>query len=175
MITVEVTPVSTELNITTSVIEVSAEGPTTVVEVSSGIPRLDLSLDDDLAAGDLTADGVLVTMTAAENLSFGDVCYFAGSSKWAKSSATSASTARATAMAVETIAADTSGNFLLVGFARDDSWSWTPGTELYLSPTSGEMTHTPPTSTNSITQLLGLAVATDRVYFNPSLDIITHA
>lgn len=78
-------------------------------------------------------------------------------------------------MAIEGISADASGSFLLTGFVRDDSWNWTTvGAELYLSETAGDLTATAPTTSGSVTQVLGIAVHADRIYFKPSPDIIEH-
>lgn len=166
MFTVEIYP---------QVFDVVIEEPITEVVISHAIPQVSLAnLDDDLNSADLSSDGVRVNFVAGENLSFGDICYMANTGKWNKASATAYATGRGMAMAAESILADAVGRFLLIGFARNDSWSWTVGEELYLSEISGEMTHTPPTASNSTTQLLGLAINSTRVYFNPSPDVLVH-
>lgn len=174
MITVDVIPVRTEIYVTPGVTEVNLSPPTTIVEVSSGIPRVDLKIDDNLAAADQTVDGLQVDLTAAENLAFGDICYSNGSGKWAKADATTEATARALVMAAETILADANGKFLLLGFARNDAWSWTVGAELYLSETAGGLTQVAPTTSNSVTLVLGTAISADRMYFKPSSNLIVH-
>ena len=133
------------------------------------------ALDDDLTAADHTSDGLKVAMVAAEALAFGDVCYLNSSGKWAKADASAATTSRALAMCADsTISLDATGNFLLFGFARDDTWTWTVGGEIYLSETAGALTQTAPTTASSVTQVMGIAIHADRMYFKPSSDILVH-
>jgi len=68
-----------------------------------------------------------------------------------------------------------SGAILLQGFVRDSSWSWTAGSTLYLSETSGVMTHTAPTTDGAFVQVVGVALSDVVVYINPSMDVIEHA
>lgn len=166
MYSIEILTQETELGITTENIE---------LVLSDAVPQISLAnLDDDLAFADLSTDGVRVESIAGENLSFGDICYMDSNGKWSKADASAYGTSRAMAMASETVLQDAVGRFLLLGFARNDSWAWTIGEELYLSENSGEMTHTPPTTSNSTTQLIGLAINSTRVYFNPSPDVLVH-
>jgi len=114
-------------------------------------------------------------MTAAVTLAFGEICYLNSSGKWALADASAVATARALAMAAEAITVDTAGDFLLLGFARDDTaWAWTVGGEIYLSETAGALTQTAPTTTDSVTQVMGIAIHADRMYFKPSSDIVVH-
>lgn len=175
MYTVEVKPQVTEVVVTADVTEIHINNEIYELELSHAVPSVNLAnIDDDLAYSDLSSDGVKVNFVAGENLIFGDVCYMAATGKWNKALATGYTTGRAMAMAAESISADATGKFLLIGFARNDSWSWTVGEELYLSENSGLMTHTPPIAANSTTQLVGLAINATRVYFNPSPDVLVH-
>jgi hypothetical protein len=113
---------------------------------------------------------------AAEALVFGDVCYMNSAGKWAKADASAAATARALVMCVDaSISADATGNFLMFGFARDDTWAWTVGGAIYLSETAGALTQTAPTTSSSVTQVMGVAIHADRMYFKPSSDILVYA
>ena len=176
MYTLEIRPQVTEVVVTDSnVTEVHINEEIYELELTHAVPSVSLAnLDDDLAFADLSSDGVRVNFVAGENLVFGDVCYMASTGKLNKTDATSYTTGRAMAMAVETILADATGKFLLLGFARNDAWAWTTGEELYLSENSGELTQTPPIASNSVTQLVGLAINPTRIYFNPSPDVLTH-
>ena len=137
---------------------------------------LDLDLDDTLTGGDHSVDGLIVAMTAGAQGDFGEVCYLNSSGKWVLADASAAATSRALAMVADTtIAADASGDFLLMGFARDDTWNWTTiGGEIYLSETAGALTQTAPTTADSVTQVMGIAIHADRMYFKPSSDIVEH-
>lgn len=68
----------------------------------------------------------------------------------------------------------TAGNtypFLLEGIIRNSDWTWTPGKQLYLSA-SNQLTQTAPSIATHCVQVLGVALARDIIYFNPSMDFI---
>jgi hypothetical protein len=121
-----------------------------------------------------TANGIKEQLVAGENLVFGDVCYFKSDGKLWKSSASTAGTYPALFMALGTITANNSGMFVLNGVVRNDTWNWTVGGAIYLSTTSGSITQTQPSATDNAIQVLGIATHADRLYFNPSVDYITH-
>ena len=150
MITIEIVESSTELTVEDSTTLLEIQPRITVLETSLAIAPGRIQNLDPEPALDVTVDGLKVELTASENLVFGDICYLDSSGKWAKGSASSEATARALVMAAETIVADAKGGFLLIGFARNDAWSWTVPGELYLSETSGEMTQTVPSTPNSV-------------------------
>jgi len=128
-------------------------------------------------ASDHTASGIIVSMTAGENLVFGNIVYFKSGGKCWKADATSGSAAYpAMGMAIATISADAAGDILLNGTARDDSWaSLTVGGVLYLSKTAGTMTQSYAAyTTDDVIQVLGIATNATRIYFNPSPDYLTH-
>jgi len=177
MITLEITTNTTTVEVVGANVTLDIVPQVTTLEISGGIAGQSgviPQLDDDLIAGDLSVNGFKVTLVAEENLAFGDLCYMAASGKWAKGDASGDTTSRVVAMAAGTILADAAGDFLLTGFARDDSWNWTVGGALFLSETVGEFTQTSPITSGSVTQLIGTAIHASRVYFNPSLDIIVH-
>ena len=123
---------------------------------------------------DVTASGVKTTLTAGENVAFGDVCYIKSDGKAWKGDANSASTSSVVAMATGTILADASGEFLLIGIARDDSWALTVGGLVYLAieetgTPAGSITQTAPSGSGDQVQILGVATHADRIYFNPNL------
>jgi len=62
---------------------------------------------------------------------------------------------------------------LLQGFARDDTWSWTPGEPLYVATTAGELTQTAPSTEGDRVQIVGYAVSATVIYFNPDFTDLT--
>jgi hypothetical protein len=79
----------------------------------------------------------------------------------------------ATAMALQPLAADAAGDFLLIGWVRDDTWAWTQGATLYAdTTTAGGMTETIPSGSGDQVQLVGQAMATNTVYFKPGLELV---
>jgi len=62
---------------------------------------------------------------------------------------------------------------LTKGYIKNNSWDFSAKGLLYLSPiTSGEITIAKPTAVGQIIQVLGLALGSDEIYFNPSTTYI---
>jgi len=56
------------------------------------------------------------------------------------------------------------------GTLRYDTWAWTPGGLLYVSPTTaGAMTQTRPSTVGHQVQVVGHAVDADRIRFEPNI------
>lgn len=123
---------------------------------------------------DLGSAGLKTTLTAGEDLVFGDVTYVKSDGKMGKADADAIATSSAIAFCLATIANDASGAFLLHGFVRNDGWNWTVGGLIYLSTTAGGMTQTAPSGTDDVIQILGVATHADRMYFNPQLVQVEH-
>jgi hypothetical protein len=114
-----------------------------------------------------TYHGEVITLTAGENLSFGEVCYIKSDGKAWLADADSASTMPGMFMAVATISADASGTFLKSGRVRLDTWNWTIGGNVYPSTTKRNMTQSPPDGSGDQVQAVGIAMSTDEVFFTP--------
>lgn len=125
-------------------------------------------LIDGLANND-SFSGKYVEMTVGEGVVIGDVCYLKSDGKMWKADADAEATANGLIMmALETIAQDATGKFLLEGFIRHDDWDWTVGAKLYISTTPGDPTETAPAGAGDIVRLVAYATHADRLYFNPS-------
>ena len=57
-------------------------------------------------------------------------------------------------------------------FFKNTAWSFTVGNILYMSTTNGGITQTAPSTSGNIVRIVGYALATDEIYFNPSYDWI---
>lgn len=125
-------------------------------------------------AANTSASGIKVALTAAENLGFGDVGYINSNGKVAKADADAIATSSAVVMALASISTDASGQFLMIGYARNDAWAWTPGGLIYLSTTAGLPTQAAPTATDDVIQILGVATHADRMLFSPNLAQVEH-
>jgi hypothetical protein len=156
---------------TTSILELAADSGVSVDGLNIKDNGLNLS-EFSLSNGETS--GLRGHLTAAVALVSGDICYVNSSGKMAKADASAASTSRAIGMALETISADANGNFLLLGMMMNTSWSWTAGGAIFLSETTGALTQTAPTTAASITQVMGVATGTTKIWFSPSLDIVEH-
>lgn len=119
-----------------------------------------------------TATGVTRTYTAAATLAFGDPVYINTSGQAAKADATSAGKFPAFGVAAAAITSGTTGPILLLGVARNDSWTWTVGGLVYLGASA--LTQTIPSATDNAIQVMGVAEAATRVLVNPDLTYATH-
>lgn len=130
------------------------------------------------APDDHAYTGIDCDFTAGEsvNPSFGKVFYLKLSDgrMW-RADADAIITASAIAMCVDaTTTAAAAATFLLYGIVRDDSWNWTLQGPIYLSTTVGGMSEGPPSGTDDVIQILGIATHADRMLFNPQLVQIEH-
>lgn len=129
---------------------------------------------------DHEARGFVVSLTAASDLAFGDICYINSSGQAVLADADAIATSSAIVMAIETIDGSptpTAGRFLLSGIARDDTWTWTVGGLIYLTitgTTGNTLSQTAPTATDDVIQIIGVATHADRMFFNPSLVQVEH-
>jgi len=133
---------------------------------------------EDAPSANVTAYGVKVKLTCGETtgVAFGDVCYMkAADSKMWLIDADASTSMPGIAMACETLAADAVGDFLLLGFARDDTWTWTVGSLIYgtvTGTTGNTLSHTAPSGAGDQVQVLGVATHADRMYFKPSMVLV---
>lgn len=149
-------------------------GPTGPIGVTGATGATGVSAIDDLTTN-LTASGIKESIVVGESVSFGNVLYLKSDGKWWKSDANSLTTMPATRMALETKSADQSCESLVVGNARNDAWSWSIGGSsgfLYTSASSGVITQTATSTSGSQLQVLGIATASNKVFFNPSLVLV---
>lgn len=137
--------------------------------------RITKVIPTETLASDHTACGIIISKTAGQSLSFGDVVYFKADGKAWKADANDTGTYPAVGMAIANANAEAAVNILLKGIARDDTWEWTNGGILYLSTDVGAMTHTQPTATDNVIQVLGVCHPNaDTIYFSPSINYLTH-
>ena len=122
--------------------------------------------------GDHSWSGITAVMTAGTALVLPNACYVGSDSKMEKADADAAASMPVVALATGTIAENATGEFLLLGFFRDDTWNWTPGGLIYASCTAGELTQTAPAGTGDQVQVVGVALTADIILFNPSLELV---
>lgn len=134
------------------------------IDLASG---KDIKLVESLTS-DHTWSGTVVDAVAGENVAFGDVCYLKSDGKYWKADADAEATAMGVClMALGSISADATGEFLIAGFVRDDTWAWTVGGKLFIHTTPGNPTQTEPSGTGDIVRIIGHATHADRLFFNP--------
>lgn len=123
-----------------------------------------------IPASDLDVSGNTTSGTLTGVSSFGQALYVKTDGEFGLAKADSVTTMPVFAITT------TSGNgvqeVLTYGYARDDSWDWTPGGILYASDaTAGAFTQTAPTASGSQLQAVGIATHADRIFFNPNFVI----
>jgi hypothetical protein len=125
---------------------------------------------------DQTASGLIVSMTYGESISKGDLLYFNSDGKVYKADADGSSTYPVMGLALAN-ASSGSNSVLLHGVYKDvNRYNFTVGGVVYLSKTAGVEIQTISsfTTTDDVIQVVGVATHTNRIYFNPSPDYITH-
>lgn len=129
-------------------------------------------------ADDHTVSGSTFTFTATANSAFGDVGYIASTGKVSFIDADAIATCSGIVLCADSsINADASGNWLVHGMARDDTWNWTIGGLIYASTTGttgNTLTQTAPSGADDVIQVIGVALSADVMYFNPQLVQVEH-
>ncbi len=118
------------------------------------------------APGANAYSGITITLTAGENVGFGDICRINSSAQAVKARADTLLDSAALVMATTTLTSGNSGAFLIYGVIDSTNWSFTNGSILYLSNTAGSMTHTPVSGVGSVSQVVGLAIGTNIAVFH---------
>lgn len=113
---------------------------------------------------DLTASGITTTVTVSANdTGFGAALYRATDAFY-EADASDISTMPCHCLALETGVG--LKNVLMFGYIRDDSWSWTPGADIYVDTDAGELTETQPAVSGDIVQVIGWAFDTNIIFFD---------
>jgi hypothetical protein len=148
---------------------------------------INLALDAhlDSTPGDEKVSGITATFQAGEALVRGECVYFkASDSKMHKAVATAEATSRCVALAAEDITVgdgDDTGKFLLYGFIEDNGTfpAYTVGGTIFTPEAETSSQNVPeqtaPDSDGDFVQVLGFAVTANKLFFNPSNDVIEHA
>ena len=133
---------------------------------------------DTTPATDHSTSGTIGVFTANENQAIGDACYINGDGEMQLADADAIATSKVIALCADaTISADASGNYILLGVIRDDTWTWTVGGFVYLTvtgTTTNTLSQTAPSGADDCIVILGVATHSDRLYFSPQLIIIEH-
>lgn len=126
-----------------------------------------IQLKATAGGADTTVSGLTVSLVVGETVAFGNTLYMKSDGKLWKANATTVATCPCLYMATASITADNAGIVLINGFARDDSYNWTPGAILYQAATAGAITATQPATTANVVQAIGLAITADIIHFCP--------
>lgn len=139
------------------------------------VPRLPISA----APTTQTGQGTIVSITYGESITIGAALYTKSDGSVANADMTSIATGKIPCVGVALATASSGTHDVLLVGTYKDSTKWTGGTALtvggvcYLS-TSGGITQTQPSATDNVIQVLGVAIASDTILFNPTYSYITH-
>ena len=126
-------------------------------------------LDSD-PVSDHTATGEEIRGETVDQNSYGAMGLLVLSSdgNWDDADADAEATVGKLALALES--GTGSKRLLLRGIARDDTWSFTPGAQLYVDTTAGTITETRPSGSGDFVQVVGWAKTATIIFFEPSPD-----
>lgn len=123
--------------------------------------------------------GITIAGIGGATIAFGKVVYLKTvDSDWYEADASTVTTAGDLLIGI-CVLATTDGNpitVLMQGQIRADTAfpALTIGAQVFLSETTGLITHTQPTTTDAVVQSMGFALTANEIYFSPSPDFITH-
>ena len=122
---------------------------------------------------DLTYNGtkVIKDLTAGETLAFNDSVYIKSDGKWWKTDADAEATSKCAGIAVSSASADSIVYVLMSGLIKDNSWSWTIGSEIYVSTDSGGLSESLPGAAKWVC-FVGKALSSTVIDVDPSKIII---
>ena len=126
---------------------------------------------------DLTASGMILQLTANENQAFGDICYVDSSGEAAIADASAIATGRVMLMCVSTtVSANNTGDYMLHGIARQETWAWSaPGVPIFLTTTgttTNTCSETAPVASGECVTIIGIATHQDRMLFMPNTAVV---
>ena len=134
-------------------------------------------LADTTPGTNLTGSGIKGTFTNGNtgSVAFGDLCYMAADGDLEFADADADTSMPGLYMALATITAASSGEWMIMGVVRNDTWNWTigPGVSglIYASVTAttgNTLSQTAPSATGDQVQVVGHAISADIMMFNPS-------
>jgi hypothetical protein len=140
-----------------------------IKDASGGTNQGGVTLNTSI--NDLTGNGIISYGTVdANSTGVGAALYIASDGNYEEADADAVATMPCVALALET----GTGNkkILLQGFIRNNSWTWTPGNQIFISPTTGMLTQTSPSAAGQQVQIVGYAVKSNTMFFNPNLILI---
>ena len=131
--------------------------------------RIDLTLPtaDTYVTGNTTD-----SFAAGYSSSVGDLVFFGSGGKWLEVDSNAVATCQGLiGIALEAKTDTQAMKVALPGsFVRLDSWNWTVGATLYAGETLGAMQETIPTGADAVVKVVGFAVSSDVIFFQPSSD-----
>lgn len=115
---------------------------------------------------DLNNHAFVASMEAGISVSGGDLCYLTSAGKMQKADADAvASSSTLLTLATEDTGVGEVGQFILKGFYTTSGLS--PGDILYADTTAGSFTKTFPRGSGDVVRIIGYAISSTQLYFDP--------
>ena len=106
------------------------------------------------------------TFTVGEDFTRGEIGYYNLAGQMMKTSSTNeGSTSPMLGLCLDDATTGSTATFLLMGFF--DATGYMNGETLFVSPTAGEMTTNKPSSGGQFVRVVGYAISSEEIYFNP--------
>lgn len=155
-----------KLKVSGADITIAGSGTSTITFPSSTDTLVGRATTDTLTNKEISSHTEVLELTAGESLVAGNCCYFKSDGKMWKTDADAEATSKGLiGLCLDTIAADGTGTFLIKG--KYTTTGLTAGSEYFLSLTTGAITSTKPSATGDIVRLIGYALSTTVLYFDP--------
>ena len=117
-------------------------------------------------AQSIASSNVFMDFIAGTTIAAGDLCVMNAAGKMIVTDAdTESSTEGLLGIALEALTTDDVGGFLMYG--EHTTTGLTAGSTYWVSPTSGEFTATKPSTSGQFVRLVGYAITTTVLWFNP--------
>lgn len=126
--------------------------------------KIDFSNTAPNTSGDAT--GVIFSFTAGATLAVGDVVYLGTGGKVLLADADADTTMPALGICTSASTDTNPVDVMIQGIMKLTGWSFTAGDNIFVSTTAGDVTSTAPSGTGDTVQKIGVATASDAVYFN---------
>lgn len=121
---------------------------------------------DTAPASDHTATGVVISIASGESVAAFNAVYIRSDGEVGPADADAASTMPAIGVALEAKGDGEATKILIAGVLRDDSYNFTPGADLFIGTTAGQITATAPSGSGDTVQKIGVALTADSIYVN---------
>jgi hypothetical protein len=121
---------------------------------------------DTAPASDHTATGVVISIASGESVAAFNSVYIRSDGEVGPADADAASTMPAIGVALEAKSDGEATKILIAGVLRDDTYNFTPGADLFIGTTAGQITATAPSGSGDTVQKIGVALTADSIYVN---------
>jgi hypothetical protein len=98
-------------------------------------------------------------------ISFSNLYYYKSDGSWALANATTNTTA--SGLLGLALGGSVAADGLLLNGTCTNNWGFTAGAIIYMGTNNGALATAMPTGTNNIVRIVGYAISTTNIYFNP--------